>query len=61
MSFYILVAFLAAVALAALTTLAQFHVWGAVVPLSVVYVAAAVVWVGNILADRIEDHEHRRR
>lgn len=38
--------------------LAGIRQWAAVVPLSVVLIAAVILWVGNVLADRIDQPPH---
>lgn len=47
--------------LAAAAVLAAEAVWAAAFPLAVLLVTAAVLWTGNELANRIEDHDHERQ
>lgn len=44
--------------LAADGLLAAFRQWSSVVPLSVLLLAAVILWVGNVLADRIDQPSH---
>lgn len=41
--------------------LAGYHVWWAALPLAILLIAVTPVWVGNILADRIEALPRGRR
>lgn len=47
--------------LAGTTLLAAHRIWAEVVPVAIVLIVCAVAWVGNELANRIEDHDHERR
>lgn len=49
--------FVWALVLGAASVLAAFAVWAAAFPLAVLLVTAVVLWVGNLLADRLDTTE----
>lgn len=50
-----------ALVVAAASILAAHAIWAAAFPLGVLLVTAVILWTGDVLATRIETHDHERQ